>query len=871
MPLPGVPPYFRRDTFPAQSDVLVRTLRSLLGSSPLLSASAVVMTILAILTALKITPSIPPIVGYFVLGLLVASANMYWAYSVVRFWPRVVGGAAGDWQIRRRSKLQLVNGAAAGIAALDELSRMTGLETVKAEMTTLIQRLQIELARQERGAPATPISLHMVFTGPPGTGKTAVARLYGAVLRDLGVLEKGHLIETDRSGLVAGYVGQTALKTKQAVADALDGVLFIDEAYALADKGGSGHDFGKEAIDILLKEMEDKRDRLVVIVAGYAEPMRQFLASNPGLPSRFTKTLPFDSYKASELVAITRSMARRDGFRLSDQADTILLNYFERARTSASFGNARTARTLVERAREAQAARIAPLMATGGADLDELALSDIQAAIGTRVAGAVQGAGPLDELRAMTGLDGVKAEIERLVDRLKVEAARRERGLPVAPVSLHMVFAGPPGTGKTVVARLYGAILRDLGVVEKGHLIETDRAGLVAGYVGQTALKTREKIADALDGVLFIDEAYALAGQSGAAHDFGQEAVDTLLKEMEDKRDRLVVIAAGYPDRMRQFLASNPGLPSRFTKTVMFDSYGVDELVAIFAAIARRDGLHLAPDAEPVLRGYFERVRLEPDFANARTARTVLERAREAQAARLAPLIGTPDMDLDALTLADIEAAVTGGGNLPPQQKAGGTGSGFFVGAGGYIVTNAHVVDGYDAPDIVFGSADPVEARVVARDGSNDLALLKVGMVSEHVACLRTGVKVGEEVAAFGYPLFGRLSSGGNFTLGNVSALSGMRNDSTQLQITAPIQPGNSGGPVVDRAGNLIGVAVSGYAQHEKGAAQNVGFAINISTVMAFLEANGVPYLTETSDATLRTVELADKVRAMTVLVVCRT
>ena len=144
-------------------------------------------------------------------------------------------------------------------------------------------------------------------------------------------------------------------------------------------------------------------------------------------------------------------------------------------------------------------------------------------------------------------------------------------------------------------------------------------------------------------------------------------------------------------------------------------------------------------------------------------------------------------------------------------------------------------------------------------------------MVSEHVACLRTGVKVGEEVAAFGYPLFGRLSSGGNFTLGNVSALSGMRNDSTQLQITAPIQPGNSGGPVVDRAGNLIGVAVSGYAQHEKGAAQNVGFAINISTVMAFLEANGVPYLTETSDATLRTVELADKVRAMTVLVVCRT
>jgi len=829
----------------------------------------VVTTLLAILTALKVAPSIPPSLGCLILGLLVASANLYWGFTVVRLWPRVVGGAGGNWQMRPRSKLRLVNGTAVGIPALDELNRMTGLETVKAEMTTLIQRLQIELARQEKGAPTTQISLHMVFTGPPGTGKTAVARLYGAVLRDLGVLEKGHLIETDSAGLVAGYVGQTALKTKQKIADALDGILFIDEAYALVDKGGTGQDFGREAIGILLKEMEDKRDRLVVIVAGYPDPMRQFLASNPGLPSRFTKTLPFNSYEAAELVAITRSMARRDGFRLSEACDAVLFNYFGRARTSASFANARTARTIVERAREAQAARIAPSIGSDGIDLDELTLSDIQATIAPKTAAIANGLSPLEELRGMTGLGAVKAEIEMLVSRLRVEAARRERGLPVAPISLHMVFAGPPGTGKTVVARLYGAILRDLGVLEKGHLIETDRAGLVAGFVGQTALKTREKIADALDGILFIDEAYALAGQGGIGNDFGREAVDTLLKEMEEKRDRLVVIVAGYPDPMRKFLASNPGLPSRFTKTVPFNGYEIDDLVAITHAIAQRDGLSVSADADPTLKNFFERARKAPDFANARTARTILERAREAQATRIVPLIGTSDVNLDELTLADIDAAISKGGETPAAGKQGSTGTGFFVSADGYVVTNVHVIDGCDNPKIVRGSDEPAEAQIMARDATNDLALLKVGFTCDHVANLRNGVKVGEELAAFGFPLFGKLSSGGNFTLGNVSALTGMQNDSRHIQITAPIQPGNSGGPVVDRAGNLIGVAVSGLGAHEKGAAQNVGFAININTLMAFLNAHDVPYLTEPSDDPLRNVELADKVRAMSVLVIC--
>ena len=167
--------------------------------------------------------------------------------------------------------------------------------------------------------------------------------------------------------------------------------------------------------------------------------------------------------------------------------------------------------------------------------------------------------------------------------------------------------------------------------MEKGHLIETDRAGLVAGYIGQTALKTKERVAEALDGILFIDEAYALAASArGQSDSFGREAVETLLKEMEDKRDRLVVIAAGYAEQMQQFIASNPGLPSRFAKTIEFSAYTSEELVEIVRSAARRDGLRLSQSSDPMIKAFFTWALKRPDFGNARTARTLLERAREA-------------------------------------------------------------------------------------------------------------------------------------------------------------------------------------------------------------------------------------------------
>ena len=246
--------------------------------------------------------------------------------------------------------------------ALAELHELVGLENIKEEVTTLANLLKVQKIRVDRGLAKTPVSLHSVFGGPPGTGKTTVARLMSRIFQGLGFLSKGHLVETDRSGMVAGYIGQTAKKVDELVTSALDGVLFIDEAYALVPAEG-GRDFGQEAIDILLKRMEDYRDRLVVIVAGYTDEMGNFIESNPGLKSRFNRYFYFNDYEPSELVAIFESMARKSHFNLTPEAQDRLRQLLETLYTNRdkNFGNARLVRNLFEKSVERQANRLAVL------------------------------------------------------------------------------------------------------------------------------------------------------------------------------------------------------------------------------------------------------------------------------------------------------------------------------------------------------------------------------------------------------------------------------------------------------------------------------------------------------------------------------
>ncbi len=258
----------------------------------------------------------------------------------------------------------------------------------------------------------------------------------------------------------------------------------------------------------------------------------------------------------------------------------------------------------------------------------------------------------LAELDALVGLDQVKADVRRLTSLLRIQKLRAERGLPTLETGHHLVFTGNPGTGKTTVARLMSQILRALEIVSKGHLVETDRSHLVAGYVGQTAVRTREVLESALGGTLLIDEAYALA--RGSEQDFGREAIDTLVKFMEDHRDDLAVIAAGYPEEMAVLIDANPGLKSRFTRTVHFPDYSTDELVAIFELMGKDTDYHLDAGGRARLAEVIEAEPRTRGFGNARFVRNVFEAAVARQAERLAAVATPTDTELTTLTAADV-------------------------------------------------------------------------------------------------------------------------------------------------------------------------------------------------------------------------
>ena len=532
---------------------------------------------------------------------------------------------------------------------ISNLDSFTGLSSIKESVKSFISYLEFLKERKRLGLKAEEkIAINAVFLGNPGTGKTTIARLLGDIFYAMGILPSGHIIEVDRSALVGQYIGETAQKTEKIINDAMGGVLFIDEAYTLVKKGGA-QDFGQEAIDILLKRMEDRKGEFVVIVAGYPDEMESFLNSNPGLKSRFSQTFVFEDYSPDELITILKQLLHKEDYIINAEAEELLKKEFIALyrKRDKTFGNVRLVKKLFDESKlnlskfylqlpEEKRTKEILTTITGeiiNATLKKSPSKEVKIPINEEALSEA-----LKELENLVGLTSLKKEVE---DMVKLARYFSEQGEDIRKtLNEHLLFLGNPGTGKTTVARIFGWIYSALGILSKGHLVETDRQGLVAGYVGQTADKTTNLIDKALGGMLFIDEAYALAKKNDSGNDFGKEAIDILLKRMEDDRGKFAVIAAGYTDEMNSFIASNPGIKSRFSKSFTFEDYSPTELMEIVRRSLDRDKKKITKEAEEKLQKYFEEIYKNRDkkFGNARIVRNILESVKQKMLLRISGL-----------------------------------------------------------------------------------------------------------------------------------------------------------------------------------------------------------------------------------------
>ncbi|MCB0586660.1 MAG: AAA family ATPase, partial [Phaeodactylibacter sp.] len=531
------------------------------------------------------------------------------------------------------------------------LDALIGLDAIKSQVLDHAKYIQFLQLRKEKGfREKEEINVHSVFIGNPGTGKTTVAKMMGLLYKKMGLLSKGHVHEVDRVDLVGEYIGQTAPKVKEAIEKARGGVLFIDEAYALARSNDDSKDFGREVIEILVKEMSNGPGDLAVIVAGYPKEMKHFLDSNPGLKSRFKLYFEFADYLPQELSQIADFACREKGVVLTDKAkmkiDEIIINAYRKR--DRSFGNARFVYDLIEKSKVNLGLRI--MSEEDPKSLEKEKLSLIRLGDVEKIDVEAKPELPnipvdepllkesLDQLYRLIGMENIKAQISELV-RL-VRFYRETNRDVLNSFFLHTVFIGNPGTGKTTVARILTQIYKALGVLERGHMVETDRQGLVAGHVGQTAIKTAERIDEAMGGVLFIDEAYSLTMRSNTGGDFGDEAIQTLLKRMEDHRGRFFVFVAGYPDNMEAFLKANPGLNSRFDKILKFEDYSPRELNRIALQMLSEENVVPTPEAEEHIKEYLAFLYEYRDkyFGNARTVRNIVNEAIKNHNLRLAAL-----------------------------------------------------------------------------------------------------------------------------------------------------------------------------------------------------------------------------------------
>lgn len=523
-----------------------------------------------------------------------------------------------------------------------KLNSIIGIEDLKNFLNNIKNNYKVQKIRERLGLKTSNISLNMIFAGNAGTGKTNAARVTFEYLNALGILSKGVYREVSKADFVTENTADTAKRTIDIINSAIGGVLFIDEAYSLCES--EDDKVGKDIVDALLKGVEDNRDNLVVILAGYEKDMEEFLTFNSGLKSRFPNIIHFEDYTPTQMYEIALNISKSKGYRIAKNVKHDLIDLFAKNQINGKndLGNARFVRNIVENAILDASKKY---LTDKSKQIDLLERDNFNFKAKTKF--------DLEEkLSSIVGLTEVKNLLRNQYKLIIAQEKRKSAGVSTKiEQNLNMVFAGNPGTGKTSIARLVAEMLNSMGLLKVGQLIETDRSSFVSEIPGQTSTKTEEKFKEAVGGVLFIDEAYTLANDS-----LGREAIETLLKLIEDYGQDVVVILAGYEEEMEDFFDVNIGLKSRFPIWTVFKDYNPNELQEMAIKLIENKGFKLSKNAYVALKTSFETIYEEADSqsGNGRMVRNYVESLIRNQSIRIAEEdISVYEMNL--ITVKDIE------------------------------------------------------------------------------------------------------------------------------------------------------------------------------------------------------------------------
>lgn len=546
----------------------------------------------------------------------------------------------------------------------EEFDNLVGLQNLKQSLKDFISYLEFVKERKAQGIETNEnISANCIFLGNPGTGKTTVARILGRFFKAIGILENGHVVEVDRASLIGEYIGETAQKTEKVINQALGGILFIDEAYSLK-RDKSSQDFGQEAIDIIIKRMEDYKDKFFVIAAGYPEPMEKFINSNPGLKSRFTHHFYFDDYNSNELAEIFRIFSEKEKYTLNEKAVKFLIEKLDSLidNTDGSFGNARFIRNLFSEAKIELSKRYHSLddEEKNFTNLNTILINDIQSAwqnIHNRNNSIIKSNEKLDryvnEINNLVALDNVKITFNKIISSIKVDKLKSERSISSIHKIYNSIFIAEPGSGTSTVARLFAKSLFASNKLSKGQLVEIDSSTFYGLSKIDAYLSIDELFKQLKGNVVLVND---VTTSLQCDKNFSDSLLQYFLKKLYLMSEEVVAILAGTKGEINFLVGNFPVLESQFPNIFEFENYTNRQLLEIALSVCQKKNYQLDEGAWQQLLELIDEMRKEQNrnFYNARSIKELLNRAISIQEDRILSMPNIMSGDLMTITLEDL-------------------------------------------------------------------------------------------------------------------------------------------------------------------------------------------------------------------------